>query len=54
MAIQLKNFTPVGTAMSIVDTLKNDSTTTPVVNMWWAHTPNERKPMASVAKQRPL
>ena len=36
--IQLKNFTPVGTAMSIVITEKNGSSTCPVTYMWCAHT----------------
>ena len=39
--IQLKNFTPVGTAMSIDRPEKNGSSTAPVVNMWWAHTPTD-------------
>ena len=33
---------------------KNGSSTAPVANMWWAHTPTESPPMASVAKTRPL
>ena len=46
--IQLKIFTPVGTAMNIVDALKADTATgpRPVANMWWAHTPQPMKPMA--------
>ena len=48
--IQLKNFTPVGTAMSSDRALKNGRSTTPVANMWWAQTPTDRPPIASVAK----
>ena len=32
--IQLKNFTPVGTAMSMVMNAKNGSSTAPVTYMW--------------------
>ena len=41
---QLKIFTPVGMAMTIVDSEKAVSATgpMPVANMWWPHTP---KPM---------
>ena len=52
--IQLKNFTPVGTAMSSDSALKNASCTTPVANMWCAQTPTDSPPIASVAKTRPL
>ena len=52
--IQLKNLMPVGTAMSSVMAEKNGSSTAPVVNMWWAHTPIDRPPMDSVAKTMPL
>ena len=41
--IQLKNFTPVGTAMSIDSPAKNGRSTAPVVNMWCAHTPTDRR-----------
>ena len=51
--IQLKNFTPVGTAISIVIAEKNGSRTAPVANMWWAHTPTESPPMARVAYTSP-
>ena len=51
--IQLKNFTPVGTAMSIVVAPKNGSRMSPVANMWWAHTLTDRAAMASVASTRP-
>ena len=54
MPIQLKNFTPVGTAISNDSALKNGSSTTPVANMWCAQTPTESPPIASVAKTRPL
>ena len=45
--IQLKIFTPVGTAISIVDSEKNESAKgpIPVENMWWLHTPNPRNAM---------
>ena len=36
--IQLKNFTPVGTAIRNVMNEKNGSSTAPVANMWCAHT----------------
>ena len=48
MPIQLKIFTPVGTAMNIVDTEKADDGhgPRPTANMWWTHTPQPMKPMA--------
>ena len=48
VAIQLRIFTPVGTAMNIVDTEKaaTDQGPRPEANMWWAHTPQPMKPMA--------
>ena len=52
--IQLKNFTPVGTAMSIVMNAKNGRLTAPVTYMWCAHTATERAAIAAVAKTRPL
>ena len=52
--IQLKNFTPVGTAMRNVMKEKNGSSTAPVGNMWWAHTVTDRPAIAMVAKTRPL
>ncbi|CAM5258004.1 hypothetical protein SVIOM342S_04602 [Streptomyces violaceorubidus] len=39
--IQLKNFTPVGTAMRNDMREKKGSSTAPVANMWWAHTTAE-------------
>jgi hypothetical protein len=36
--IQLKNFTPVGTAIRKVVAEKNGNRTTPVANMWCAQT----------------
>ena len=48
--IQLKNLMPVGTAMRYDIRLKNGSSTTPVVNMWCAHTVVDSAPMAIVAK----
>ena len=47
--IQLKNFTPVGTAMSMVMKAKNGSSTEPVTYMWCAHTVTDRAAMAIVA-----
>src|SRR3984893_4284551 len=46
--IQLKILTPVGTAMSIVLEANTASAMAPrpTANMWWAHTPKARKPMA--------
>src|SRR3990170_2039624 len=48
VANQLKIFTPVGTAMNIVETLNaaTESGPMPEANMWWAHTPQPMKPMA--------
>ena len=45
---QLKIFTPVGMAMSIVERPNADTATgpRPVANMWCAHTPQPRNPMA--------
>src|SRR5215470_3880774 len=49
VAIQLKIFTPVGTAMNIVDRANADLATgpRPVANMWCAHTPQPMKAMAT-------
>ena len=45
---QLKIFTPVGIAMSIVESPNAEIATgpRPVANMWCAHTPQPRKPIA--------
>ena len=51
--IQLKNLIPVGTAIRYDSREKNGSSTTPVVNMWWAHTPVDRAAIDSVAKTMP-
>jgi hypothetical protein len=51
---QLKNFTPVGTAISIVMNAKKGSSTAPVTYMWWAHTAIDSAPIARVANTRPL
>ena len=51
--IQLKNFTPVGTAIRKVMPEKNGRSTAPVTNMWCAHTATERIAMPSVAPTRP-
>src|SRR5436305_1201838 len=52
--IQLKNYTPVGTAMSIVVNAKNGSSPCPVTYMWWAHTVTDRAAIAMVANTSPL
>ncbi len=52
--IQLKNFTPVGTAMRKVMNEKNGSSTWPVTNMWCAHTAADRPAMLMVAATRPM
>ena len=54
VAIQLKNFTPVGTAIRKVITEKKGRKTLPVVNMWCAHTLKPRAPMPAVAKTNAL
>ena len=51
--IQLKNLTPVGTAIRKVIPEKNGRSTLPVTNMWCAHTATERAPMSMVARTRP-
>ena len=50
MPIQLTNFTPVGTAMSMVMMAKNGSRTWPVAYMWCAQTLTDRAAIAIVAK----
>ena len=47
VAIQLKIFTPVGMAISIVVSAKTASAIGPMPteNMWCAHTPNPRNPI---------
>ncbi len=52
--IQLKNFTPVGTAMSMVIRAKYGRFTAPVTNMWCAQTAIDRAAIAMVANTRPL
>ena len=54
VAIQLKNFTPVGTAIKNDRKLKNGLLTAPVVNMWWAQTPIERPAIANAASTIPV
>ena len=51
---QLKNFTPVGTAIRNVMKEKNGSSTWPVGNMWCAHTVIDRPAIAIVAPTRPM
>ena len=49
--IQLKIFTPVGTAMIMVEAKPALATgPSPVANMWWAQTLKPRKPMATPEK----
>jgi hypothetical protein len=50
--IQLKIFTPVGIAISMVVSAKNVSARgpMPVENMWWLHTPNPRNAMNTPEK----
>src|SRR5262249_43714645 len=52
--IQLKNFTPVGTAIKNVMSEKNGSSIAPVVNMWCAHTVIDSPAMPIVAATMPL
>ena len=54
VASQLKNLTPVGTAMRNVKKAKNGRYTAPVVNMWCAQTVNPRAPMDAVATTNAL
>ena len=48
VANQLSIFTPVGTAINIVESEKaaTESGPMPEVNIWWAHTPHPINPMA--------
>ena len=54
VASQLKNLTPVGTAMRKVKKLKKGRYTAPVVNMWCAQTVKPSAPMAAVASTKAL
>jgi hypothetical protein len=51
VAIQLKIFTPVGTAIIIVAAVKyaRVSTSIPTVNIWWAQTMKPSSPIAVIA-----
>jgi len=51
VAIQLKIFTPVGTAIIIVAAVKyaRVSTSIPTVNIWWAQTMKPNNPIAVIA-----
>ena len=51
--IQLKNFTPVGTAIRKVIPEKKSRSTAPVTNMWWAHTATDSIAISRVAPTRP-
>ncbi len=50
VVIQLNTFTAEGTAIASVTAINADRSrgSIPVANMWWAQTPNESTPMASV------
>ena len=52
VASQLKIMMPVGTEIRMVDTAKAVLATgpRPTANMWWAHTPQPMKPMATPEK----
>src|SRR5665213_3543652 len=52
--IQLKIFMPVGTAIKRLMIEKKGRSTTPVVNMWCAHTPKGRRPNESVGEDHAL
>jgi hypothetical protein len=52
--IQLKNLTPVGTAIKNVMNEKKGSSTAPVANMWCAHTVIDSPAMAMMASTRIL
>ena len=52
--IQLKNLTPVGTAMRNVMKEKNARLTAPVTNMWCAQTATDRAAMVRVAPTSPM
>src|SRR5690606_39474853 len=52
VAVQLKTFTPVGTAINIVASMKNiwPASGMPTVNMWCAHTMNDRNAIEAIAR----
>ena len=52
--IQLKNLTPVGTAINIVVKAKKGSETAPVTYIWCAQTATDKPEIAIVAKTNPL
>src|SRR3981081_1059884 len=51
VAVQLTACTPVGTAISMVDSMKNSCAASgmPTVNMWCAHTMKDRKAIEATA-----
>ena len=51
---QLKNLTPVGTAIKNVMKEKNGRFTAPVTYMWCAHTATDSAPMSRVAPTSPM
>src|SRR3989304_1936057 len=50
--IQLNTLTPLGTAIARVTTMNGRRALSdmPVVNMWWAHTPKPRNPIATLER----
>ena len=50
VVVQLNTFTPVGTAISMVESMKNSSPASgmPTVNMWCAQTTNDRNAMLAL------
>ena len=51
MVVQLNTFTPVGTAISMVESMKKSCPASgmPTVNMWCAQTMNDRNAIEAVA-----
>ena len=51
VVVQLNTFTPVGMAISMVDSMKKSCAASgmPTVNMWCAQTMNERNAIEAVA-----
>ena len=54
VASQLRIFIPVGTAITIEEIMKNprSGVESPTVNMWWAQTSSEKKPIATSRSDR--
>ena len=51
VVVQLNTFTPVGMAISMVESMKNSCAASgmPTVNMWCAHTMKDRNAIDAVA-----